>query len=339
MSNLKRVLVALLMVCVVVGTSGCGGKVGFGSSDNSLSGSFSPKNDSIWYYVDEDGVVGKDSDLHAIFVFKDGESFIYPYNLVNSMNFGELSQKSDDEVIAFLADEEKKQELECLELIKTTRAGFEAVASSGIFDAPIDSFNDSYDFTADKNTLIDFSKSLENVSFTKDPTEIKFAVFTDSTGNATKQELISYRSSVFRTYNELYINFSKFGDASVLNAGKQDSYYGLHTLLSSAFNVVRTPKGGILLGNNHKSSGFKEDFPENGSLDPSSFYPVETNNIVVTKALDPATGSIKVYDNTYAGFFCEDGVLLTKEKGSGFVMDGLDKDGIPVDPKGSLFGE
>lgn len=56
-------------------------------------------------------------------------------------------------------------------------------------------------------------------------------------------------------------------------------------------------------------------------------------SIVVTNALDPTRGAIKVYDTTYTGYLCNGNLLLTNAGGKSFVMDDLKKEGVMVDPK------
>lgn len=334
MGYLKRLALVLITICIVIGMSGCGGKGGLGkSSDNTLSGSFSPKNDAIWYYVDAEDEVGKDTKISKAMVFRDGKFKVYT-NTKDDFTLGYTAQTSDDEVITKLEEDKKEKEVKMKAYLDKAKAGSDTILASGVFDGDQQrSASDgvTYNFSADKGIFDTISKSLVSYTIPEPGQEIKFGVYTDSSGNAVDGEIIAFRDVQISVFPSLYNQLGKVVDVT----------YTPSTMIALMTQFLDVDSfGGVV----NKSNGLGSNILPTGTEDitkPMSLVcPECTTTIEVTNALDPTRGAIKVYDTTYTGYLCDGDLLLTNADGKSFVMDDLKKEGLVIDPKDDdLFKE
>ncbi|MEA4805365.1 hypothetical protein [Acetobacterium wieringae] len=310
MESSKRVSVLILLISLVIGLSGCSGGGGLGSSERTLSKSFTADSDAIWYDITRgfDDELGKDSAIRTVFVFKDGELSVYDtYLLGKELSLGDVAQKSDEEVITMLEGYEEEMIDRYENYLANVKTGCDYILSKGEFDAK---------YTDQKKVLEQISSNLVDLKFVEEPQKFKLVVYTDSTGNSTEKEVIVF-SHLTGMYSNLYTKLAWYADVEhQSDISKSDI-----TLLTSDIK-------------NDKSLDRVTNTPLPGDDgDPTTFEkPLNVSSLELEGSLDSAPKALLVYDTNYDGYTSAWGcALVTRSTGGSFILDAVGSEGVLVD--------
>lgn len=356
----KRLVTVTLAIILSLSMCACGKNDGSTineKKENAASSCFSTDTNAIWYYIEPDNgyVIGKDMEVEQAYVFADGKCNRYDVN--GAYTLGELSQISDEEIIAML-EENCSFPIDSGSIIGEKEACEQILASEYMEDCTINyPLESKYGYKPQEQ----FTYSFENMSVVKEAIEkykneldevidnrgnvteaaCTLAIYTDSTGNNT-----SYEEVVFE-----YTPIRSCGAASTLAEGlsdiEQDFWAALYVLnnldeyitynteyydvedLESGFNEYDLLEIVELFG------GLPSKYIIEECAIDAIIKDTKSDKIVLINGMDGSTGNAQVYDSYYGGFLCEGyNYLLTRTgENTSFKLDEVGTEGIAVDPK------
>ena len=298
-----------------------------------LSSSFSTASDSIWYYVSDDEIIGKDTEILKLFVFKDGELKIHN-NYDGNYSLGDFAKMTDEEIIQTLEEYQAEKEKNIQENVDNLIADYDKLLQMDLdlFDKVV-SFEDiNFDFTAIKSEIEKAKNECSNFVYPTSEDVYQIAIYTDHTGNTTTKETISY-SGIVQVSNASSSRFQEI--AGTLEAIDYMNKEGMTDNTSDEFYDVYLNYEYLLSlckdvnedGNTYIASGF-------GLGSPSAYVSDDPLKINLVNGIDSTRGSTQIYDSYYGGYICEDRYLITRSDNTvNFVLDPVGTEGIEVDPK------
>lgn len=241
MKKLAKVFILTIATSLMaLSLTACGGAGSSGSdvktAKEPISASEAFNQEGVWFVFDNDGIVEKDEKIDDILVF-DGKGNVTAYNvsLGYSLNFSELKDKSNEEIIEIAKKTDKE-----------------------IFDAEKD-----YVLTVVASELseerLSIMRKAEYVAPKPEP--IKLHIKTDNTGNATQTESITYNRNLFNFYD----GFSADNDTWYVQERKIELFPA--PAVQAVYDMHFHGYGGImtLVGEDH--AGFTLDNPDTKGIE------------------------------------------------------------------------
>ena len=199
----NKVIAGCLTGMMVLSMAACGAtdeETGLSTKkENTLSQCFSTDMDIVWYQVYGD--FGKDADVRAIYVFKDGKLTVYDWFSMGKYpdKLGVYAQMSDKEVVESL--EAAKQEND--QSIQNRYEESVAFAQETLETIPDNYMIFGYDLiqrnsTQVKDALQAYLRETEEVVIpSMKEAAITYTVVTDNSGNAVQTETINFSANSF----------------------------------------------------------------------------------------------------------------------------------------------
>lgn len=354
---------------------------------NSAIDCFSGEINGIWYYIEPDNgyVIGKDMKVEKAYVFEDGKC--NRYRVDGDYTLGDLSKMTDEEIVEMLEAEAASQATtdSAMEEIKAEKAACEELLASGY----LDDFSITYDynwsvpyytFTTEnmavvKEALENYKNELDEVlnnGVDTTQAECSLAIYTDSTGNNTAYETVTFNYP--RTYsvdiaqrmlsslsqlNEKeyamdgammfdglkdYINYNietNVNDTEILGflteRGYTEEELGImleEVLWALAEGMYAEEDLNVML---EKTGGMLTEnyIVEDCNIGLSNETSVDSISLVNGMGGDGDFDNAQVYDSYYSGFLCEGYNYLLTRSGArtAFELDAVGTEGIAVDPE------
>lgn len=306
----KRILAILLTMITALSFVACGSSNENNANGTNVQGAedieadgviyfsefFSPDSNNICYCIEEEGA--KDSVIHKVYVFKDGQAWMYPLrDLRIHLELGEVAKMTDDEILVML--DSKTQE---------------------VFDKEIDACNqllamDAYnDYVGEYGTYTGISKVKDAIEEYKQYlegfdakeefalTDFVFEVYTDATGNNVEEEYVQYTQ---KSCNLSIIRFAQ----TALNDG--------------ADNFISE----ILFAGDGSYPGWVNDTLEGSNMVDCKINYMKEPKEVYEKVWSAErtllrNGMQQIYDTYYGGFYTYDYYLLSRSSWEDGMVEG-----------------
>lgn len=351
---LKSMVAAALAASMTLSLCACGKTVrdGDGESESgketkmekteyTLSECFSKEGTNIWYYIEDDEIIGKDARIREVYIFNDGALMRYDgYGL----KLGDVAKMSDEEIIAELENYHQSKVQEWVQEQEERISLAEEVLAQGYFDQPyeeeyygpddkiwidVTGYKSEYEKYLEDLKAFDYNMPYQYGTGDAIKMEYEIAVFTDPTGNNTEKQAVrfDYHKATLPSPGVDFYRDETAGKI-VLNYSSKyiDNYYGYD-----------------INGNHYRGAYILRP------LDQIEQYPNEEDTSCTyefTGVYDTTRGGFQVYDSNYGGYICEDwwacegGSFITRlEKNMSFKLDDVRAEGILVDPEDAGFYE
>lgn len=201
MKHFKQLTLIILTLSLLL--CGCGGAQANGTNDNTENNSatnnstinkteyslseYLNSGETIWYLTED---IAKDSRVAQIYVIEPNGIL---YSCETDFLLGELEQKEDSEIIAYVK-QTYENEIKAL-INRVINLEGKLVGDSG-----------------DSKVITDLSSIYENYLENIEPATWKLSIITDSTGNNTEKEIFTYQQSI-----PLYFAWDLYSDITSLH--------------------------------------------------------------------------------------------------------------------------
>lgn len=237
---LRKITAAAVVVCMVAVLAACGdeqtgnedpqtsGRVDSAKADEpeevsyTLSEAFAREGTQIWYeiFADRGEIIGKDTKIGCVYVLTNGELQIFDYRNILKASWhtlGELEQINDEDIIAILENDKKEYGQERvsgrLEIArKLLEEGFFDGLHEGMYyEGGVVLRVWRYDLSSYRSLFEQYAADLESYEIAIKNTSYNLHIYTDSTGNNTKEEewVVNCDSIGMPSFSEVW-----FGDFS-----------------------------------------------------------------------------------------------------------------------------
>ena len=304
----KRVLAALLTLATAFSFVACGNSEENGEAGNEVivqdvkdvedveadgviyfSEFFSPDVNNICYCIEEEGA--KDSVIHEVYVFRDGQAWMYPVKeLKIPLELGDVAKMTDDEVIESLdaaIQEIYSKEIEACEQLLTMDINNEYTGYYGSTYTGLSEF---------KNAVTEYKQNLENFDARTDfaLTDFVYEVYTDDTGNYAEEEYVCYKQ------NSRYLSWFGFAQRAV-NANPE---YLVENILGIAEDGEYRSYILTTLDENRNVTDCEIRYMEEPKEVHEKIWAAERTQLI--------SGRQRIYDTYYGGFYIYDYYVLSR---------------------------
>ena len=352
--NLKKLITMMLITVLSLSVCACGSDDGGSKTlsekkENPASTCFSTNTESIWYYIEPtDGfVIGKDMKVKNAYVFGNGKCSRFDVN--GEYTLGDFSKMNDEEIVEMLKEHQSSvgtmteltaEEEACTQLLDSGYLEDFTIAVPNWSDAgfePNGQLTTTFEnMSVVKNSIEAYQSKLEEVS-EKDMTEAicTLAIYTDSTGNNTSKEQISFEYNIiepkavarkllnYMSNAEVDLNGYLTMTDQMISHGDAE-YYDFEELCLTYGNWACECYDYLL--SKFVVKEYDIEFEQSET---------KTEKMMIISPTDSSISNPQIYDSYYGGFICEGrNYLLTRTgENTTFTLDEVGTEGVAVDPK------